>query len=172
MQQRIDRNEITWTIEWVLGGVSLHPCKLFHCLKYPHQSMNGVMDHSNDSPQGQSWASLEQRREAARSFSNEVWFNLRVWPSKRNDYTSTRQTPQQEVAQEWCRSIFWLRLVTRRKLLAALLPSIASCTQEKNWWTCANAPHPHDERVSIVLSHRLITYNLFLSCDFQIYSEL
>jgi hypothetical protein len=34
------------------------------------------------------------------------------------------------------------------------------------------APHPHDERVSLVLSHRLITYDLFLSRDCQIYSEL
>jgi hypothetical protein len=34
------------------------------------------------------------------------------------------------------------------------------------------APHPHDERVSLVLSHRLITYDLFLSRDYQIYSEL
>jgi len=56
-------------------------------------------------------------------------------------------------------------------LLAALLPSVASHTQGKSWWTCANAPRPHDERVSLVLSHRLITYDLFLSCDCQIYSE-
>ena len=34
---------------------------------------------------------------------------------------------------------------TRRKLLAALLPSVASRTQEKSWWTCAKAPCPHNE---------------------------
>jgi hypothetical protein len=27
-----------------------------------------------------------------------------VQPSKKDDYTLTRQTPQQEEAQEWCRS--------------------------------------------------------------------
>ena len=140
-----DRNEITWTIEMGLGGVSLHPCNLFHCLKYPHHLTNGAMDHSKDSPQGQSWASLEQRREASRSFSYKVRLIFRVQPSKRDDYTSTRQTPQQEEVQEWCRSTFWLRLVTRRKLLAALLPSVNSRTQEKSWWTCATAPHPHNE---------------------------
>ena len=31
----------------------------------------------------------------------------------------------------------------------------------KSWWTCVNAPRPHDERVSLMLSHRLITYDLF-----------
>ncbi len=152
----------------------MHPCNLFHCLKYPHQWTNGAMDHSRDSPQGRSWASLEQRREASRSFSYDVRFNLRVQPSntKRDDYTSTRQTPQQEEAQDLHRSTFCLRLVARRKLLAALLLSVTSCTQEKSWWTCANAPRPHDERVRLVLSHRLITYDLFLSRDCQIYSEL
>ena len=152
----------------------MHPCNLFHRLKYPHQWTNMAMDHSRDSPQGQSWALLEQRREASHSFSYDVRFNLRVQPSKtkRDDYTSTRQTPQQEEAQDLRRSTFWLRLVARRKLLAALLLSIASCTQEKSWWTCANAPCPHDERVSLVLSHCLITYDLFLSRDCQIYSEL
>ena len=50
---------------------------------------------------------------------------------------------------------------------------VASClATEKSWRTCANAPRPHDERVSLVLSHRLITYDLFLSRDCQIYSEL
>jgi len=156
----------------VLGGVSLHPCNLFHRLKYPHQSINGAMDHSNDSPQGRSWASLEQQREASRCFSYEVQFNLRVPPSKRDDYTLTRQTSQQKEAQEWLRSTFWLRLITRRKLLAALLPSVASHTQEKSWWTCVNAPRPHDERVILVLSHPLITYDLLLSHDCQIYSKI
>jgi len=155
-----------------VGGVSLHPCNLFHCLKYPHQSMNGATNHIIFAPQGQSWASSEQRREASCSFSYKVRFNLRVQPSKRDDYTSTRQTPQQEEAQEWRRSTFWSRLVARRKLLAALLLSVASRTQEKSWRTCANAPRPHDERVSLVLSHCLITYDLFLSRDCQIYSEL
>ena len=150
----------------------MHPCNLFHRLKYPHQSTNGAMDHSNDSPQGQSWASLEQRREASCSFFYKVRLTLRVQPSKRDNYTSTRQTPQQEEAQEWRRSTFWLRLFTRRKLLAALLPSVTSRTQEKSWWTCANTPRPHDERVSLVLSHHLITYDLFLSHDCQICSEL
>ena len=55
---------------------------------------------------------------------------------KKDDYTLMRQTPQQEEAQDLCRSTFWLRLVARRKLLAALLLR----------WTCANAPRPHDER--------------------------
>jgi hypothetical protein len=48
-------------------------------------------------------------------------------------------------------------------LLATLLPCVTSRTQEKSWWTWANAPRPHNERVSLVLSHRLITYDLFLS---------
>ncbi len=39
-------------IERGLGGVSLHPCNLFHRLKYPHQSTNGAIDHSKDSPHG------------------------------------------------------------------------------------------------------------------------
>jgi len=116
-------------IKRVLGGVSLHPCNLFHCLKYPHQSTNGAANHIIFAPRGQSWASSEQRREASRSFSYKVWFNLRVQPSKRDDYTPTRQTLQQEEVQEWCRSAFWLRLVTRRKLLAALQLSVASRTQ-------------------------------------------
>jgi hypothetical protein len=34
---------------------------------------------------------------------------------------------------------------TRRKLLAALLPSVPSRTQEKSWWTCAKVPRPHNE---------------------------
>jgi len=113
----------------VVGGVRLHPCNLFHRLKYPHQLTNGAMDHSKDSLQGQSWASSEQRREASCSFSYKVWLYLRAQPSKRDDYTSTRQTLQQEEAQEWHRSTFWLRLVARRKLLAALQPSVASHTQ-------------------------------------------
>ena len=50
----------------------------------------------------------EQRREASRSFSYNVWFHQRVQPSKWDDYTSTRQTSQQEEAQEWRRSTFWL----------------------------------------------------------------
>jgi len=52
---------------------------------------------------------------------------------------------------------------------------VTKCHQSysrKSWWTCANAPRPHDERVSLVLSHCLITYDLFLSRDCQIYSEL
>ena len=128
-----DKSQKEWNptdeLKRVLGGVSLHPCNLFHCLKCPHQSMNGTMDHSNDSSQGRSWALLEQRREASRSFSYEVRFNLRVQPSKRDDYTSMRQTPQQEEAQEWRRSTFWSRLVARRKLLAALQPSVNSRTK-------------------------------------------
>ena len=42
----------------------------------------------------------------------------------------------------------------------------------KSWWTCANAPRPHDEKVRHVLSHRLITNVFFLSRDCQIYSEV
>ena len=148
-----------------MGGVSLHPLS-FHRSKFPHQSTNGATNQITFAPQGRSWASWEQRQEASRSYSYEVRFNLRVQPSKMDDYTSTRQTPQQEEAQEWRRSTFWSRLVARRKLLAALLLSVASRTQEKSWRTCANAPRPHDERVSLVPSHRLITYDLFL------YSEL
>jgi len=123
------KNEITRTNKRVVGGVSLHPCNLFHRLKYPHKSTDGAANHIIFAPQGRSWALSEQRREASRSFSYKVRFNLRVQPSKRDDYTSTRQTPQQEEAQEWCRSTFWSRLVARRKLLAALQPSVASRTQ-------------------------------------------
>jgi hypothetical protein len=98
-------------------------------------------------------------------------FDLRVQPSKRDDYTLTRQTSQQEEAQKWHRSTFWSRLVTRRKLIATLLLSVTSRTQEKSWWTCAKAPCPYDEMVSPVLSHRLITNDLFLPHDCQIYSK-
>jgi hypothetical protein len=63
-----DRNEIAWTTERGLGGVSLTPD--------PHQSMNGAMDQSKDSPKGLSWASLEQRREASHSFSCKVPYGL------------------------------------------------------------------------------------------------
>ena len=105
-----ERKVITWNNRNGLGGVSLHPCNLIHRLKNPHQLMNRAMDHSNNSPQGQSWASSEQRQEASCSFSYEVRFNLRVQPSKRDDYMLTRQTPQQEEAQKWHRSTFWLRL--------------------------------------------------------------
>ena len=94
-------------------------------------------------PQGRSWASWEQRQEASCSYPYKVRFNLRVQPSKMDDYTSTRQTPQQEEAQEWRRSTFWSRLVARRKLLAALLLSVASGTQEKSMWTRVEAPSPH-----------------------------
>ena len=93
-------------------------------------------------------------------------------PSKRDDYTLMRQTPQQKVVPCWRRSTFWSRLVTRRKLLTPLQPSVTSRTQEKSWWTCANTPRPHNERVSLVLSHCLITHAIFLPRDCQIHSEL
>ena len=83
----------------------------------------------------------------------------------------TRRNPQQEVVPCWHRSTFWSRLVTRRKLLAALLPSDTNRTQEKSWWTCAKAPSSHDERVSLVLSHRPIAHDLFLPRDCQIFSK-
>ncbi len=108
----------------------MHPL-LFHRSKFLHQSTNGATNQITFAPQGQSWASLEQWLEASHSLSYELRFNHRVQPSKRDDYTSTRQTPQQEEAQEWCRSAFWLRLVTRRKLLAALLPSVTIRTCPK-----------------------------------------
>jgi hypothetical protein len=60
----------------------------------------------------------------------------------------------------------------KEEVASPLLPSVASRTQEKSWWTCAKAPCPHDERVSLVLSHRLITHDLFLPRDCQIYSEI
>jgi ribonucleotide reductase beta subunit family protein with ferritin-like domain len=91
--------------------------------------MNGAANQIIFAPQGRSWASSEQRQEASHSFSYKVWFILRLQPSKRDEYTSTRQTPQQEEVQEWHRSAFWLRLVTRRKLLAALQLSVASHIQ-------------------------------------------
>jgi len=52
----------------------------------------------------------------------------------------------------------------KEEVAAALLPSAASRTQEEKSWC--------DERVNLVLSHCLITYDLFLSRDCQIYSEL
>ena len=101
---------------------------------------------------------MEQRREASHSFSYEIWFNLRVRPSKRDDHTLMRRTPQQKVALCWCRSTFSSRLVTRMKLLTALLPSVASRTKKKAG--------------GLVLSHCPITHDLFLPRDCQIFNEL
>ena len=113
-----DRNEITCTIVRVLGGVSLHPCNLFHRLITARTHPRVKVGHC--------WSNGERPLTVS---PTRHGFDQRVQPSKRDDCTLMRRTSQQEEAQEWCRSTFWLRLVARRKLLAVLQPSVASRTQ-------------------------------------------
>jgi len=149
-----DRNEITCTIVRVLGGVSLHPCNLFHRLITARTHPRVKVGHC--------WSNGERPLTVS-----PTRYSLILRCSHPKGMTTCRQDkiPNRKkriLVEAGYKEEVASRLVTERR----------QSYSRKSWWTCVNVPRPHDERVSLVLSHRLITYDLFLSCDCQIYSEL
>jgi hypothetical protein len=137
---------ITWTLKGFGRGKSIS-YYIIHCLKYPHQLTNRAMDHIKDSPprvevghhRGRGSCERHLRAPPTRHRCSESAVVQKKW--LHDDKTNPSQ---QEEEQCWCRSTFWLMLVTMRKLLDTLLPSIASYTQ-KHRWTCTKALCPHDK---------------------------